>query len=430
MPAFKVVSSAPRRRLTTLSVLFTALWIAWIAWPASTAAAQPALSLDEALAIAVRDSPLLAAQRSVMVSAEQSAYTARELPDPQLKIGVDNLPLEGGDKWSFTRDFMTMRRIGVAQAFIRSEKREIKGRRAEHQLAREQATLGDARAGLRRDLATAWIACYYAEQLAQVVDVQYAETRLQRDALQAGVATGRTTLSEQIALDTSLQLLLNRKLDFDRQAASARAQLTRWLGEAAKRPLAPLPDAAPSGALALRTPHHPHLQALERQIDVAQSEADLAKSATRPDWGLELSYTQRGAAYSNMLGLQISIDLPLFAERRQNREAVARTAQVTQAHALREEALRQHIAEATVAKVEWDAAHARVQRFDDALLPLARNNVAIALAAYRGGLSPLAPVLEARRAELDLRLQKLQLQAELGRARAQLVYFLPEEAAK
>ena len=72
----------------------------------------------------------------------------------------------------------------------------------------------------------------------------------------------------------------------------------------------------------------------------------------------------------------------------------------------------------------------RLKRFDEALLPLARDRVTLALAAYRSGITPLATVLEARRMEIDLRLQKLQLAAEQGRARAQLIYFLPEEAAK
>jgi len=436
MRSFKFVLIASRRLVACMGFWLTAVFIGWPGWVAAT---ENALSLDEALAIAVRDSPLLAAQRSAIVAAEESTYSARELPDPKLKIGVDNLPLEGGDKWSLTRDFMTMRRIGVTQEFIRSEKRELKGRRAEHQLAREQAMLGDARTGLRREVAAAWMERFYAEQMAKMVQAQYSEAFLQREALQAGVAANRTTLSERIALDSSLQMLLNRQLEFDKQAARAQALLTRWLGEAAKRPLAPLPDAATSGTSAFHAPlaevpthapHHPHLQTLERQVDIAQSEADLAKAATKPDWGLELSYAQRGPAYSNMLSVQVSIDLPLFADRRQNREAFVRAAQVEQARSLREEALRQHLAEAAAAQAEWEAATTRVQRFDDALLPLARDNVTIALAAYRGGLSTLATVLEARRAELDLRLQKLQLLAEQGRARAQLLYFLPLEATK
>ena len=144
MHCFTFVAGTCLRRRAAIGVASAALWITW------PAAGQPALSLDEALAIAVRDSPLLAAQRSALVAAEEGTYTARELPDPKLRMGVDNLPIEGGDKWSLTRDFMTMRRIGVSQAFIRGEKRELKGRRAEHRLAREQSMLDDTRADLRR----------------------------------------------------------------------------------------------------------------------------------------------------------------------------------------------------------------------------------------------------------------------------------------
>ncbi len=396
----------------------------------SVRAADQPLSLQEALAIATRDSALLAAQRSAIAAAGEYTVSARELPDPKMKLGIDNLPLNGVDAYSLTRDFMTMRRIGVAQEFPRAEKRELKGRRADHQLAREHALLGDARAALRRDVAVAWMERYYAGAMAKIIDEQYAETVLQRDALQAGIAANRTTLTERIALDSTLQMLLNRRAEFDKQAARAQAMLTRWLGAAAQRPLSAPPHAVVAAPALEHTLQHPHLQTLERQIDIAQSEADLAKAAGKPDWGLELSYAQRGPNYSNMLNVQISIDLPLFAERRQNRESAARAAQVEQARALREDALRLHQAEAAAAQTEFDSAIARLKRFDDALLPLARDNVTVALAAYRGGLSSLAAVLEARRMEIDLRLQKWQLAAEQGRAYAQLIYFLREESSQ
>lgn len=427
MHCFKFERIASRRVVATAVALVSVLSLGW---PGRVVAAAHALSLDEALTIAVRDSSLLAAQRAAIGAAEQYTVSARELPDPKLKLVIENLPTESADKFSLTRDFMTMRRIGIAQEFPRTEKRELKGRRAEHQLAREQAMLGDARSALRREVASAWTERYYAEEMARAVSEQYAETVLQRDVLQAGVSGGRTPTPERLAVEVALQALLDRRAEFTRQATRAQALLARWLGDAARRPLASPPESAPTAVVADHAPHHPHVQSLDRQIDIAQSEADLAKAATKPDWGLELSYAQRGPAYTNMLTVQVSIDLPLFADKRQNREALARAAQVEQARALREDALRQHLAEVAAARIEWEAATARMKRFDDSLLPLSRERAALALAAYRGGNGTLATVLEARRMELDLRLQKLQLAAEQGRARAQLIYFLPEEVAK
>jgi len=420
----------------TVAQLFVA-GLAMFVVSGSCIAAEPALSLEEALRIATRDSPLLAAQRLAVAAAKEYTVSERALPDPKLKLGIDNLPVDGADRYSLTRDFMTMRRIGVSQQFPLAEKRDVKGRRAEHQLAREQALLGDVRAAVRRDVAAAWLDRYYAEVMAKVVDEQHTEALLQREALQAGVAASRTTISERVALETTLQMLLNRRIEFDRQAARAQAMLTRWLGDAAKRPLAApagaggaVDDHLPSAALEIHVAEHPHLQSWQRQIDIAQSDADLARLATKPDWGLELSYAQRSPAYSNMLMVQVSIDLPLFADRRQNRVTAARAARVEQVRALREDALSQHLADAAVAQTDWLAATERLKRFDDSLLPLARDNAAIALAAYRSGLGSLAAVLEARRMEIDLRLQRLQLAAERGRAYAQFIYFQAVEQAQ
>jgi outer membrane protein TolC len=393
-------------------------------------AADAALTLAEAQRIAAQNSPLLAAQRSAVTAAEETAAAARELPDPKLRLGIDNLPLDGEDRYSLTRDFMTMRRIGVMQDFVRGSKRELKGRRAEHEYARERATLGSAQAALRRDVAATWVERYFSGRMAAVVGEQIAETELQLSALQAGQRAGRTQPPELLAVQASRQSLIDRRADYEKQSARAAAMLARWLGPAAARP-----PAAPPGPFAPAVRHdladhvrsHPHLQSLDSQIAVADSDTALARAAAQPDWSMELAYAQRGPRFSNMLSFQVSIDLPLFQASRQDRGIAAKMAQAEQARALREDTLRQHLAEAEAAWIEWSAATGRLKRFDESLLPLARERVQLALAAYRGGQGTLAAVLEARRAELDLRLQQLQLAAEQGRAYAQLLYFLPQE---
>src|SRR5213594_2741353 len=48
-----------------------------------------------------------------VAAAREMAVAAAQLPDPMLKFGIDNLPINGPDRFSVARDFMTMRRIGV-----------------------------------------------------------------------------------------------------------------------------------------------------------------------------------------------------------------------------------------------------------------------------------------------------------------------------
>ena len=397
-------------------------------------AEEPAtLSLSDALRIAGDQSPQLAAQRSAIAAAEQGTVSARQLPDPKLFFGVDNLPVTGADSLSLTRDFMTMRKIGVMQDFPRGEKRELKGQLAERVTAREQAMLSDVQASVRRDVASAWIEGYFAQAMGAILDEQIGEAQLQSDALKAGLKSGKAQTADFIAVQLSIERLHDRRAEFDKLAARAKAMLSRWLGSAADRPLAPFAPAelsAQQGVLSEHIVHHPHVQSLDRQVDVAQTEAYIARAASKPDWSLQLAYQQRGPTYSNMVSVQVAIDLPLFQKNRQHRDTAAKLALVQQARDLKEDAVRLHLAEAQAAWSDWETSTARLKRFDTSLLPLAHERTQSALAAYKGGRGDLSTVLAARRDEIELKLQKLQLAGEQGRAYAQLLYFLPNEAAQ
>jgi hypothetical protein len=50
------------------------------------------------------------------------------MPDPVLKLGLNNLPIDGPDRYSVTRDFMTMRSVGVMQELTRADKRSARVR--------------------------------------------------------------------------------------------------------------------------------------------------------------------------------------------------------------------------------------------------------------------------------------------------------------
>ena len=397
-------------------------------------AEEPAtLSLSDALRIAGDQSPQLAAQRSAIAAAEQGTVSARQLPDPKLFFGVDNLPVTGADSLSLTRDFMTMRKIGVMQDFPRGEKRELKGQLAERVTAREQAMLSDVQASVRRDVASAWVEGYFAQAMGAILEEQIKEAQLQSDALKAGLKSGKAQTADFIAVQLSIERLHDRRAEFDKLAARAKAMLSRWLGSAADRPLAPFAPAelsAQQGVLNEHIVHHPHVQSLDRQVDVAQTEAYIARAASKPDWSLQLAYQQRGPTYSNMVSVQVAIDLPLFQKNRQHRDTAAKLALVQQARDLKEDAVRLHLAEAQAAWSDWETSTARLKRFDTSLLPLAHERTQSALAAYKGGRGDLSTVLAARRDEIELKLQKLQLAGEQGRAYAQLLYFLPNEAAQ
>ena len=115
---------------------------------------------------------------------------------------------------------------------------------------------------------------------------------------------------------------------------------------------------------------------------VALADAGIASTARRADWSLELSYSQRGPAFSNMLSINLAIPLRWDPGQRQDRELAARLATVAQLRAQREEAQREHLAEARGWLQQWQGQRGRLAFHDSVLIPLAAQRSQAASAAY------------------------------------------------
>src|SRR5256885_1298572 len=174
-----------------------------LAVPHARAASTEPLPLTEALKIGEKISPRLAAQDAALAAATELVPRARELPDPKLRIGVDNLPVNGADRFRYDADFMTMRKIGVMQDFPNREKRKLRGERAALERDVEAANLDAQRAGLRREIALAWLELYFAQQARAPLVELVGELQLQLDTVSAAIAAGRQNTAGALALPSA-----------------------------------------------------------------------------------------------------------------------------------------------------------------------------------------------------------------------------------
>jgi len=403
-----------------------------VAAPFAHAAGTEPLPLVEALKIGEKVSPRLAAQGAALAAATELVPRASELPNPKLRVGVDNLPVNGADRYRYDSDFMTMRKIGVMQDFPNGEKRRLRGERAALERDVEAANLDAQRAALRREIALAWLELYFAQQARAPLVELVGEMQLQLDTVSAAIAAGRQNTADALALRGAGVAAQDRVIEQDRTIERARYALAAWIRDEASRPLANPPDTSafdhPPTALLANLHEHPEQRIYAEREALARTDAALAANSKKSDWSLEVAYGQRGPAFSNMISVMVSIDLPWEAEKRQDRDLAAKRLLAEQAQAQTEEARRMHEAELRGVYADWQTAGVRSERFEKLLLPLARERVAAALAAYRGGRGDLGVVLEARRAETETRLGFVQSQLERARAWARLNFLLPHEA--
>ena len=413
-----MLACSKQRRTLSLAVVL-------IAGVTAPLCADAGLTLEAAQHLALAQSRKLAAGEASIAAARAMAVAAGQLPDPVLKVGIDNLPVSGPDRYSLSNDFMTMRRIGVMQELPGAAKRRLRAGRFERVADKAAADKALVGATIERDTALAWLALYFAGATARAIDEQVGEAGLALQSAEAGFKGGRGTLADVPAARGALALLQERASEAGQRVRGARIGLARWVGPVGE--LAGAPDLAhvrlDAASIGSQLGHHPQIAVLEREEGVARAQVRLAEADRQPDWSVEVAFQQRGAAYANMLSVGVSIPLQWDRARRQDRELAARIALADGARAERDDALRAHVAEAQAMLGDWQSGRERLARYRGELIELALERSAATLAAYRGGKSSLADMLAARRAENDVRLQTITLDADTATLWAQLNFM-------
>lgn len=385
------------------------------------------LTLAEAQRLATLRSQQLKAGDLAVSASKDLAIAAAERPDPIGKIGLENLPINGPDKFSVQRDFMTMRSLGIMQEITRPTKLRARAAESEQAVRLAEAQKAQSEVKVQRDTALAWLDRYYTEAQEQTIGQQVEAARLDVTAADAGYRGGHGTAADVLAARAALAEAEDLDVDAARAVRAAKLALGRWIGAAAERPLAGHPpiDSIPlhKHALDSQLSQHPEILALQRREELARAGAEVARADRHPDWSVEFMYSQRGTGYSDMVTLELTVPLEIRRAYRQDPKLAAKLAEASRAKAEREEMLRAHTAEVSTMIDAWDSARERRERYHNSIIPLAVDRSAAARAAYRGGKATLNDLLLAQRAEINARLKALQLEESAARLWAQLTFL-------
>lgn len=385
------------------------------------------LSLEQALQMATqRSASSQAAEASVQASREMAAK-ADQLPDPMLKFGIDNLPVNGPDKFSLNRDFMTMRRVGIEQQWVSSDKRAACAERGQRAVETEEASYLANVAKVREQTVLAWINVLYAQRSVELLKALENETSQDFVTGQAALRGGKTGASDVIQGQLTLSQAQDRTRKGEQALKSARTVLSRWVATPVVVAVGGLPaltSHVPSLPVEELEKYHPMLLSARRAITLADAETAVATRERNPDWSFEAGYAQRGSQYSNMVSVGVTIPLPVNRAQRQDRDIAEKSALGTKARMQYDDALRELQAEIQDQSLILASLKERVSQLKTQLLPSADQQVELATAAYRSGTSSLAAVFNAKRMALDAQMQVLDVQKEAALTWAKLEYHV------
>ncbi|KWC83810.1 TolC family protein [Burkholderia cepacia] len=409
-----------RRARRRAPMLWAALLVAGAAH-----AQQPPFTLDAALQSATDHSASMqAAQASVRASSE-AAVKAGQLPDPMLKAGIDNLPVNGGQRFTVGQDFMTMRRIGIEQEWVSGDKRRLRSALANEQVGRERAGYLAQLASVRQQTATAWLNAVYAKQALALQQALLDHMNHEFDATKASYRGAKASAADVVQARAMLAQTQDQWLKARQVYQTALIALSRWTAVPASDVTGTPP--APESFVSSLPPDElrvsqPALITAADDIAVAEADTAVANSERRPNWTWEVAYQQRGGAYSNMVSVGVTIPLPLNRRNRQNRDVAEKAELATKARLMYEDTLRQVQADIRSQSETLASGRERIANLSASLLPAADQRVQLANAAYRAGTGSLADTFAARRAQLDAQLQVLDLRRDVSQTWAQLEY--------
>jgi outer membrane protein TolC len=368
----------PRRRALACALVLT--------WASATALAQ-SLNLDAAQCAALAHSARLHGKAAAIDAAQAMSVAAGERPDPVLKAGIDNIPATGAERATLGTESMTMRRIGVMQELTRGDKLRLRSERYQREAERAAAERDALRSDIERDTALAWFDAWFAQAELDLLQARQTSLQDERTAVEASYRGGRARRSELIAIDAELGMLEERRSTVRQRVRAAAIALARWTGSDAVPAPGPLPDLSSPpldlAQLEQEQGRYPTLQALDRQRALSETEASLAAAARRPDWSVELTFQQRGPAYSNMVSFGVSVPLQWDRKNRQDRELAARLAQASGARDDYEEARRAFVAEQRQGLDLWQTGRERLARYRQVLEPLARERAGAPIGGWR-----------------------------------------------
>ena len=443
---------APARRYSGhFFFLFAALGL--------TAAAEAGLTLDEAVAAAQDNDPWLQGNEFRQQSVAAQAVAAGSLPDPMVDLGFANLPT---DTFDFDQEAMTQFKVGVAQAFPRGDSRALARRRLD--LLGEQFPYqrDERRAWLEVNVASVWLQAWQARETIRLIEGDRELFEQLVDVAESSYASalGRTRQQDLVRAQLELTRLDDRLEMLYEQLETSRSQLGEWLrpdpagttggwtpGASSLPPLAEqLPDIPlrhpglfAEGAVVSRAEiaallsEHPALRGLDSRIDASRVDVELVRQKYHPEWKVNASYGYRedgpmGQERPDFFSVGLAFDLPFFTSSRQDQQLQSA---IADSEAMRTEkmlALRKMVAGFETQSARLQRLQQRLQLYRSRLLPQMQEQAEASLSAYTRDDGDFAEVVRARIAELNARIEVLDIDIRRLQTITQLNYYFATDS--
>lgn len=379
-----------------------------------------------------RESPRAEAARALANAARARVPAAGLPPDPQLQLGFMNYTLPG----LTPMDPVGMTSLQLMQMIPVPGKLRLSGRIAGAQANAVGARATDVLWELRSEAAMAFYDVYATDQNIAVARETLRLLQDVRRTAEAMYRVGEGRQTDVLRAQVEIARMVEDTIRMTTMRTAMAARLNALLDRPAEtvvgslaRPIFPDSVALPGTFVERADAQRPTLRAGESEVDAAEAQAALARREIWPDLTVGIQYGQRSGEMGpeRMGSLMIGGSLPIFARSRQLRMR-------EEADAMREMAEADLTAMRADTRARVMGAYATLTRarnltvlYRTTVLPQAEATVTSALAAYRVGSVDFMTLLDNRMSVNEFRQELFALEAEEGKAWAELEMLMGRE---
>lgn len=398
------------------------------------ASAAQTLSLDEAESLALSHDPGRLRYQSQSSALLEQAVADAQLPDPRVSVSLLNFPV---DTFSRDQEPMTQIQFGVEQKFPKGDSLAIQS--AKRKIAAMIASYRgeDRQLQILKQVRLTWLELFYWQRAEKVIKQNQRLFKQLVTATENNYGVGRGQQQDVLQAQLEASRLDDRLLSIESQQEQAAAELSVLTG--LQTMVFKLPDTLPDldplplqAELEQRLSNHPMLRIVASEIEKGHKDVALARESYKPGWMLGVRYGIRdgtnlnGSDRADFVSIGVSLDMPIFKDKRQDRVLQASQKQLSASKNLLDQRYLELQQKLLKAYASWKALQRRDRIYQQKLIPQAVQQTEATLFAYQNDRSDFTSLMRSRITSLETQLKAMRIHVDRAKAAARLLYFSGE----
>jgi outer membrane protein TolC len=365
---------------------FVLIIILFVAMTTFGQSSESILVLEDLLSEVLERNPSIKSLQNSSESLKAKIPRMGSMPDPQLKIGIINLPT---DTYTLNSDPMTQRMIGISQNFPFFGKLSLKEQLSSKDYLVSANMLSNEKLNLLKEIKQEYFELLFINQSLAIVTKSHSLLDNYVKIASTRYVVGKGIQQDVIKSEVELLKLEKSILSLGQEKAAAQAKLNSLLNYPPQRHLGqpqsykiPQQEWNVDELQKLALANNPQIAMEQLKIEKRKIALDLSEREYWPDFSFALNYGQRNERPDFLSGV-LSLNIPLYAANKQSKKVEEETIALRSAEQRFNERKNDIMLQVKLILDMLDRNRKMLKLYKEGILPQAKQALESAIAAYK-----------------------------------------------